>query len=100
MSQTVSAEFETRRDAEMAVEHIVQEHGLDRASVSVISASAQNSAGTKLSGSDLEDGHEKASSTVHPALGGKLKVSVEVEDGSREKVLSSFSNYGGKQIAS
>jgi len=92
MSQTISAEFETRRDAEMAVEHIVQEHGLDRSSVSVVSATAENSAGTKPSGSDLENGHEKASSTVHPALGGKLKVSVEVDDGSREKVLSPFNS--------
>ncbi len=100
MSQTISAEFETRRDAEMAVEHIVQEHGLDRSSVSVVSATAENSAGTKPSGSDLENGHEKASSTVRPALGGKLKVSVEVDDGSRKKVLSSFSSHGGKQIAS
>ncbi len=96
MSQTISAEFDTRRDAELAVEHIVQEHGVDRRAVSIISATDRNSAGTKVSGSDLQDGHEKAGATAHPALGGKLKVSVQVEDSSAAKVLGAFSTYGGK----
>ena len=46
MSQTISAEFETRRDAEMSVEHIVQEYSLNCNLISILHASEENSAGS------------------------------------------------------
>jgi hypothetical protein len=33
MSSEVQARFATRRDAELAIEHLVQQHGIDRAAI-------------------------------------------------------------------
>lgn len=96
MAQTVSAEFKTRRDAEMAVEHIVQEHGIDRSAVTVGSASDANTAGTEAARADVEDGRLKSDNDGEPVLAGKVKVSVQIIDQHAEKVRSSFEKFGGE----
>ena len=84
MPSTLSAEFDTRRDAEMAVEHLVQEYGIDPKLIAVLATAQDNSAGTRASGSDVGHGDDKAGRTSEPALAGRLKVSVEVDDGLSE----------------
>ncbi len=96
MPHTISAEFETRRDAEMSVEHLVQEYGLDRRAISIVSVTAENSAGTQAAGSDLDQGRSKDDAATGPALSGKLKVSVQAGDDQKAKVLETFSTYGGQ----
>jgi hypothetical protein len=96
MPKTISAEFKSRRDAEMAVEHIVQDHGLDRNAVNVGPASNENTAGTEAARADVEDGHLKSGTEGEPALAGKVKVSVQVDDAIAEKVLSSFRTFNGE----
>ncbi|TXN23177.1 hypothetical protein [Methylobacterium sp. WL9] len=100
MSKTISAEFETRRDAEMAVERLVQEYGLDRSSVRIVAASDENTAGTQAAGADLEGGQPKTETAGEPALNGKVKVSADVAEASADKVVSSFEGYGGSSISS
>ncbi|RYC29072.1 hypothetical protein D3273_25855 [Lichenibacterium minor] len=97
MAMSLSADFDARRDAEMAVEHIVQEHGIDRGAVLIAPVSDENSAGAQVAGSDTEDGHGKAGATGSPALRGRLRVSVETDDEKSEKVLASFATYGGRR---
>lgn len=99
MPETISAEFETRRDAEMAVEHLVQEHGLDRKAVAITPVSDGNSAGAATAGADLEDGRPRTGSDGAPALAGRLRVTAEVENGLADKVLGSFATYGGRAAA-
>lgn len=99
MPKTLSADFDTRRDAEMAVEHIVQEHGVDRNAVTILPVSDANSAGIRPSGSDMEDRYEKVEPAGEPALAGRLRVSVEVEGAGEDKVRESFATYGGKGCA-
>lgn len=98
MPRKLAAEFETRRDAEMTVEHLVQEYKLDRRAVTIVSASDQNSAGTKVAGSDTEGGHEKVGTDAEPKLSGKLRVSVEADETIADKVLSTFTTYKGRQV--
>lgn len=93
MSRTVSAEFDTRRDAEMAVEHIVQEHGLDPKAVAILPVAQENSAGTATAGGDTEGGHHKTDTEGEPALAGRLRVTVDVDDAAYDRVLSSFASY-------
>jgi hypothetical protein len=95
MPKKISAEFKSRRDAEMAVEHIVQDHGVDRNAVEVGSASNENTAGIEAARADVEDGHLKSGTEGEPALGGKIKVSVQVDDAIAEKVISSFETFDG-----
>ena len=98
MSKTISAEFKSRRDAEMAVEHIVQEHGVDRSAVQVGTVSNENTAGTEAARADIEDKHRKTGTEGEPALAGKVKVSVQVEDATAENVTSSLTTFEGDII--
>ena len=99
MSKTIAAEFETRRDAEMTVEHLSQEHGIDPGAISIVPVATENSAGTAVDGSDHENTGDKAGAKPHPALAGKLRVSVEADDTLADKVLGSFATYGGRQVS-
>ena len=99
MSRTIAAAFETRRNAEMAVEHLAQEHGIDPGAIAIVPVAAQNSAGTEVDGSDRENSGDKAGSKPHPALAGKLMVRVDVDEGLADKVLTSFATYGGQQLS-
>lgn len=99
MPRPFTAEFDTRRDAEMTVEHLTQEHGIDPKAISIVPVTSQNSAGTQMVGSDNENGQDKGGEAPSPALAGRLRVSVEADDSQAEKVLESFATYGGKSVA-
>lgn len=77
MPRRITGEFATRREAELAVEHLVQEYGVDRAAIEVMAAGAANTAGTVPSGADRDPstGEAKASAT-----GGRIRVTATVED--------------------
>ncbi|GEP12236.1 hypothetical protein [Methylobacterium gnaphalii] len=96
MARMVSADFTTRRDAEMAVEHIVQEHGVDRKAVTVGPSSEENTAGTEAARADVVDGHLKKDTVGKPALAGKVRVSVQISEPDADKVRSSFRTFGGE----
>ena len=98
MPQTLSAEFETRRDAEMAIEHLVQEYDLDRSAISIVSASLENSSGTKVAGSDLEGGQPKQDAGGSPKLPSRIMLSVEINDDQEENVLKTFFEFKGKKV--
>ena len=100
MPKTITAEFTSRRDAETAVEHLVQEHGLDRGAVRIASASDLNTVGTQAAGADLEGGTRKTGTEGEPALAGKIRVSVDVAENETDKAISSFETYGGSRISS
>lgn len=54
MSKSINGTFETRRDAEMAVERLVQEFGVERTDIFSSARGKDNSAGTTAAGSDTE----------------------------------------------
>ncbi len=58
MSTTLTGQFETRREAEMTVERLVQEYGVNRANILIAAAGDENSAGEE----------QGASSKSHPPL--------------------------------
>lgn len=95
---TVTAIFETRREAELAVEHLVQEHGVERDEIAVGTDGDENSAGTEVSGSDqdteLEDGDADEA-----ALNGAISVVVTVEgDELAETVQEFLEEFGGGDV--
>lgn len=92
---SVSARFETREAADYAIEHLVQQHGLNRADVFVEPDSAENTAGNRISGSDRgkDDAPEEA------PLHGALKVSADVPQSEVETVEKTFREMGGQDIA-
>src|SRR5262249_45272833 len=71
----IIASFETRRDAEVAVEHLVQQHGIDRSDVFIQAEGAANSAGSKIAGADIKSSHPGVQKRGDPALNGPIEVS-------------------------
>ena len=91
MDQTIVANFDTRRDAETAVEHLVQEHGIERADIFVRAPGTANTAGTRAAGADVK-GHGK------PELSGPIEVSVECDAGQDKIVRSALEKAGATQL--
>jgi hypothetical protein len=68
-----------RRDAETAVEHLVQEHGIERTDVFIRAPGKANTAGVRPAGADVESGHPGVEKHGKPELSGPIEVSVDCE---------------------
>jgi hypothetical protein len=99
MERTVIGHFSTRRDAELAIEHVVQEHGVARNDVFVQAAGADNSAGTRAAGADRESGHPGVEKHGSPELKGDVEVSVDCHDVAKARAVKvAFEQAGGHEI--
>jgi len=86
MSSTIERTFDSRREAELAVERLVQEHGFERTDVFVSSAGNENSAGSKRSGGDTAT-HLEAERSDAP-LSDPITISVDVNDDTRAAIVT------------
>ena len=99
MNTILKGEFETRREAEMTVERLVQEHGVDRGCISVVAAGSRNSAGEEEAGSDRAAGEPTPESRHDAALNGAITVSVELEDEATvRKVRDAFAEFDASNV--
>jgi hypothetical protein len=98
VERTIVANFDTRRDAETAVEHLVQEHGIERADISVRAPGAANTAGTRAAGADVESGHPGVGKHGTPQLSGPIEVCVECDAGRSTVVTSALQKAGATQL--
>ena len=108
--QTITGRFNTRREAEMAVEHLVQDYGLDRSAVNVRPVGEENTSGTVASGADAAERHRGSGAPGDPigdkilpegegaeagGIGkGAILVSAEVDDDKLDRARASFQEYG------
>lgn len=99
MGKTITGTFPTRREAELAVEHLVQEYGLQRADIFVEPSSSENSAGVRPSGGDAKSGHPASQPDADAALNGTLLVSVDVNEDETEAVEKAFRDAGAIDFA-
>jgi hypothetical protein len=100
MATRLTAQFETRRQAEMTVERLVQEYGIDRAAIRVTAAGEANSAGVERAGSDNEAGAPSEPPRADAALAGAVQVQVDLEDeADAADVRSAFSEFSGDEVA-
>ena len=99
MGTTLNASFETRREAEMTVERLVQEHAIDRADIFVAAADDENTAGEAQAGSDT-DADEPSPETRHDSpLNGAVTVSVDIEDDAKvAKVRDAFGEFEAADV--
>lgn len=96
MSQTLKTTFATRREAELAIEHLVQEHGIERTDIFVAPEGEANSAGEAISGSDLEAAAPSEDARTDGALNGRIEVSVDIQDDALASVVKDvFREQGG-----
>lgn len=80
MPQKITGIFETRREAEMAIERFVQTHGLDRGAIEVMPAGPENSAGTELAGADAKREPLAPPPNDDAALNGAIRVSIDRDE--------------------
>ncbi|MGI3903249.1 MAG: hypothetical protein ACRYF1_22480 [Janthinobacterium lividum] len=100
MSHFLSANFETRREAEMTVERLVQEFGLDRAAIIIAAAGDQNSVGNEQAGSDVKAGDPSPEHRADAPLRGAIIVAVDVHDHVTErKIREAFAEFDATDVA-
>ncbi len=97
MPNTVTASFATRRQAELAVEHLVQEHGIDRNTVTIRASGEDNSAGTRPSGADTESGHPGTEKHGDPAIAGPIELHVTCDAGKAASIGEAIGRAGGRR---
>ncbi|QJU60183.1 hypothetical protein HL653_22760 [Sphingomonas sp. AP4-R1] len=98
MGSTVSGTFPSRREAELAIEHLVQEYGINRSDIFVEPIGSDNSSGQSPSGADVESGHVGISADAKGAsYGNALKVSVDVNSDEIVDVRTAFRKAGATE---
>lgn len=80
MTTVLKGEFDTRRQAEMAIERLVQEYGVDRGAIEVVAAGDDNSVGVERAGSDDPAGAPSETPRDDAPLEGALVVTVTLDD--------------------
>lgn len=98
MERTIVASFATRREADLAVEHLVQQYGIERTDVFVRAPGAANSAGTKAAGADVESGHPGVEKSGKPELAGPVEVSVDCHGDKTARVEKAFREAGAVKL--
>lgn len=93
---TITAVFETREAADLAVEHLVQQHGIARSDIFVQSASAKNTSGSAPSGGDVS--HDGSARSDAP-LDGEIEVSADVSSSMIRAVQRTFGDVGAVRIS-
>lgn len=100
MSTTLNATFETRREAEMTVERLVQEHGIERTDIFIVATGDQNTAGEDRAGSDDDAGTPSPEARDDAALNGTVSVSVDIEDNQKaNKVREAFTEFHAADVS-
>jgi hypothetical protein len=96
MSSTLAAKFNSRREAEMTVERLVQEFQIERTDIFITTEGDQNSAGTEPDGADVASATPTSDARDDAALTGRIVVSVDVQDDAKvEEVRRAFGEFDG-----
>ena len=94
---TIAATFDTRRQADLALEHLVQELGIERTDIFLAPEGDDNSA---PGGADAESGHPGVDPAADPAIAGGINLSVDLPDDQKVRdVRAALEEFGGEDIA-
>ena len=93
---TILATFETREAADLAVQHLVQQHGISRPDIFIQSATNRNTAGSAPSGGDAS--HDEGARQDAP-LEGEIVVSVDIASSQVAAVQRSLRAAGALRVS-
>lgn len=100
MANKLTAQFDTRRQAEMTVERLVQEYGVDRAAIQVTAAGRANTAGIARAGSDDASAAPTEPPRHDAPLAGAVQVQVDLpDDAAASDVRRAFREFSGDAVA-
>jgi hypothetical protein len=97
MDSEVRGAFKDRDAAELALEHLVQEIGLDRTAIFIAAQGSENSSGTRRAGADAQSSSASTSES-DPHLEGEIEMSVGCTDREVERVLQAVRETGGRVL--
>jgi hypothetical protein len=100
MERTIIGHFATRREAELAVEHLVQDRGIARTDVFIQAPGTANSAGSQAAGADVESGHPGVDKRGAPELEGEIEVSVDCHGEQSADVEAVLKEAGARRLSS
>jgi hypothetical protein len=100
MERTIIGSFATRRHAEIAVEHLVQEHGIAHTDIFIKASGRANSAGTEIAGADIESGHPGVEKRGKRELAGAVEVAIDCHGDDAAVVEAAFKDAGATQLHS
>lgn len=99
MSTTLTAKFDTRREAEMTVERLVQQLEIERTDIFITAEGRDNTVGIKPAGSDTDADASGTDTTEDAELNGHVVVSVDIEeDDLADRVRSAFSEFEASEV--
>jgi hypothetical protein len=98
MDTEIRATFATRRSVELAIEHLVQEHGLNRTDIFVDADGKANSSGQQRAGADATSSLSESRTENRPELEGAIELSVGCEEQRRDAVISALKDAGATDI--
>jgi hypothetical protein len=90
--------FDTRREAEMSIERLVQDRGFDRRAIAVMPEQSENSAGTEIAGADAKRGEPVVPSTDEAALNGRIAVSLDAGEDDASEIRAAFEEFGAADV--
>jgi hypothetical protein len=97
MDMEIKAVFKDRRAADLSLEHLVQEVGLERTDIFIVARGGRNTSGTEPAGADAQ-GSLAESRTAAPALEGQIEMSVGCDQDKVERVSKALQENGGSII--
>ncbi len=93
---TLRATFDTRASADLAVEHLVQQHGISRPDIFIQSATAQNTSGSVASGGDVL---KRGAVRDDAPLEGEIEVSADIPPDKISAVQRSLGEAGALRVS-
>ncbi|MGE7368775.1 hypothetical protein ACQKKX_06825 [Neorhizobium sp. NPDC001467] len=93
---TIRATFETRAAADLAVEHLVQQHNVSRPDIFIQATGSDNTVGTRPSGGDVGSPDEVRDDA--PVLG-EIEVSVDIAASQFAAVQRSLGEAGALRVS-
>ena len=96
MGMTLTGIFNRRDQAEMAVERLVQEVGIERTDIFVAASGTENSAGNLIGGADSETVDQVERDDV--PLAGGIIVSVDLQDEAMANIVTAALEEFGARL--
>lgn len=93
---TMKALFETRAAADLAVEHLVQQHGISRSDIFIQSTTAENTVGVSQSGGDIS---ANDNARQDAPLAGEIEVSADISASDVAAVQRSLGDAGAIRVS-
>jgi hypothetical protein len=94
----LAAIYETRAQAELAVEHLVQELGVDRSAIFVEPVEENNTSGVQISGGDAPSGEDGSSARSDAPLNGAIRVTVAANEHKAAALRGALTQAGATSV--